>query len=180
MSSRSASGFTPRWPTWTGPPSWTRATTPGPPATGLPGARSRPRISNTSGTCNGWPGRSTHLRRGQLIHGDLGGNVLFAHDRPPAIIDFASCWRPAAFAAAIVVADALIWEGAATSLIAAVRHIDDFPQYLLRALIYRAVTESILGATTDAAATAAGGYQDDRYLSAVDLACQLAAGSSCR
>jgi hypothetical protein len=130
--------------------------TPGPPATGLPGVRS------------------------QLIHGDLGGNVLFAHDRPPAIIDFAPYWRPAAFAAAIVVANALIWEGADTSLIAAVRHIDDFPQYRLRALVYRAVTESIFGTTTDDAATAASGYQHDRYLPAVDLACPLAVGSSRR
>jgi len=47
--------------------------------------------------------------------------------RQPAIIDFAPYWRPAAFAAAIAVADALIWEAADTSLIAAVRHIDDSP-----------------------------------------------------
>ena len=48
----------------------------------------------------------------QLIHGDLSGNVLFHAELPPAIIDFAACWRPVAFASAIVVADALVWEGA--------------------------------------------------------------------
>jgi len=48
----------------------------------------------------------------QLIHGDLTGNVLFAEDAPPAVIDLAPYWRPPAFASAIVVTDALVWEGA--------------------------------------------------------------------
>ena len=48
----------------------------------------------------------------QLIHGDLSGNVLFHAELPSAIIDFAACWRPVAFVSAIVVADALVWEGA--------------------------------------------------------------------
>jgi prepilin-type processing-associated H-X9-DG protein len=30
----------------------------------------------------------------QLIHGDLGGNVLFADGEPPAVIDFSPYWRP--------------------------------------------------------------------------------------
>ena len=37
----------------------------------------------------------------QLIHGDLGGNVLFHEQLPPAIIDFSAYWRPAGFASAI-------------------------------------------------------------------------------
>jgi uncharacterized protein (TIGR02569 family) len=43
----------------------------------------------------------------QLIHGDLTGNVLFAHDEPPAIIDLSLYWRPVGYATAIVVADAI-------------------------------------------------------------------------
>lgn len=106
----------------------------------------------------------------QLIHGDLGGNVLFHDELPPAIIDFSPYWRPAAFASAIVVADALVWEGADASLLAAVANIDDFGQYLIRALIYRAVTEAILSKNT--------GHQGDPYAPVVDLACNLA--SKCR
>jgi uncharacterized protein (TIGR02569 family) len=105
----------------------------------------------------------------QLIHGDLGGNVLYHDVLPPAVIDFSPYWRPAAFAAAIVVADALVWEGADRSILAAVRHIGDFGQYLLRALIYRAVTESILGKPNPGTA---GSYHD-HYAPAVDLACEL-------
>ena len=76
----------------------------------------------------------------QLIHGDLTGNVLFHHELPPAIIDFAPYWRPTEFASAIVVADALSWEGAPAEL----AHVVD-PQYLLRALVYRAVTTRLTG-----------------------------------
>ena len=76
----------------------------------------------------------------QLVHGDLTGNLLFHDELPPAIIDFAPYWRPTEFASAIVVADALNWEGAPDEL-ANVVH----PQYLLRALVYRAVTSRVTG-----------------------------------
>src|SRR5205814_7462370 len=80
----------------------------------------------------------------QLIHGDLTGNVLFDDRLPPAVIDFSPYWRPTAFAAAIVVADALVWEGAQADILAAVAHVEDFAQYLLRALIYRVVAAELL------------------------------------
>jgi hypothetical protein len=75
-----------------------------------------------------------------LIHGDLTGNVLFDDELPPAIIDFTPYWRPLEFQSAIVVADALVWEGAPPELADAVA-----PQYLLRALIYRGVTSIVAG-----------------------------------
>jgi phosphotransferase family enzyme len=76
----------------------------------------------------------------QLIHGDLTGNVLFHDELPPAILDFTPYWRPTEFASAIVVADALNWEGASDELAQLVE-----PQYLLRALVYRAVTTRLTG-----------------------------------
>jgi hypothetical protein len=76
----------------------------------------------------------------QLIHGDLTGNVLFHESLPPAIIDFAPYHRPAQYASAIVVADALCWENAPAELADAVD-----TQYLLRALIYRGVTSMEFG-----------------------------------
>ena len=48
----------------------------------------------------------------QLIHGDLGGNVLFADGEPPAVIDFSPYWRPAGLALAVAAVDALMWSGA--------------------------------------------------------------------
>jgi uncharacterized protein (TIGR02569 family) len=112
--------------------------------------------------------RQAELRRpidapSQLIHGDLTGNVLFDDDLPPAVIDLSPYWRPAAFATAIVVADALVWEGANDSLLDSVADIDDIGQMLIRALLYRLV------------AAAEGGFEDNeaaterRYRRAIDL-----------
>lgn len=76
----------------------------------------------------------------QVIHGDLPGNVLFADPLPPAVIDFSPYWRPAGFAAAIVVVDAIAWYGASEALFDSVRHIKAIDQLLARAAIYRIVT----------------------------------------
>ena len=51
--------------------------------------------------------------KSQLIHGDFGGNILFSNELPPAIIDFSPYWRPVAFAIGVMIADAIVWEGAA-------------------------------------------------------------------
>jgi uncharacterized protein (TIGR02569 family) len=106
----------------------------------------------------------------QLIHGDLTGNVLFDGQQPPAIIDFSPYWRPTAYASAIVIADALVWEGADSQVLDAVSHIDDFGQYLIRALIFRSVTDWMLR-EEDRADSAP---EDDPWAPAVHLACQLA------
>jgi uncharacterized protein (TIGR02569 family) len=77
----------------------------------------------------------------QVIHGDLTGNVLFAESLAPAVIDFATYWRPAAYAGAIVVADALVWEGASDSLVAGLDDLANGGQLLVRALLFRAAVE---------------------------------------
>lgn len=102
----------------------------------------------------------------QMIHGDLTGNVLFADPEPPAVIDLSPYWRPPAFASAIVVADALVWEGADESLLEVVDDIDDFGQFLARALLYRIVTEAIARPEGNQAF-------DDAHVAAIDLAIRL-------
>jgi uncharacterized protein (TIGR02569 family) len=105
----------------------------------------------------------------QLIHGDLTGNVLFAPDLPPAIIDFSPYFRPEPFASAIVIADALVFEGADERLLTAVSGVPDLPQYLLRALVYRLVTDRLARPGRADPLPA-----DDPYLPAVELAVRLA------
>lgn len=102
----------------------------------------------------------------QVIHGDLTGNVLFADSLPPAVIDFAAYWRPAAYAAAIVVADALSWEGATPEDLASATSGRGFGQLLARALLFRIITDWITDA--DAAPLRAVAYAP-----AVDLAIRL-------
>lgn len=101
----------------------------------------------------------------QLVHGDLAGNVLFADGLPPAIIDWPVYWRPAAWALAVVVADALCWYRAVPALAARWSHLPAWDQMLVRALIYRIVTH-------DAAHGTAGWTPDqiDAYRPVVELA----------
>jgi len=83
--------------------------------------------------------------RSQFIHGDFTENVLFAEGQPPAVIDISPYWRPVGFAHAIVVADAICWRNADPEvLLTHVAHIDQFPQLLIRALIYRMVTTIVV------------------------------------
>jgi uncharacterized protein (TIGR02569 family) len=113
--------------------------------------------------------RPVDERAAQLVHGDLTGNVLFGDGLPPAVIDFSPYWRPTGFASAIVVGDALLWEGADASLLDAVAHVEDFPQLLVRALIFRAVVDALFRDGEPERPD-----DDDCFLAPVELACSLA------
>ncbi len=107
----------------------------------------------------------------QLVHGDLSGNVLFHPHLPPLVIDLSPYWRPPAFASAVVIADALVFEGARPDVVQPMLVDPTFPQYLLRALIYRAVTDHL------ARPHLRRRDVDDPYRPAVDLAIHLAQAS---
>ena len=107
----------------------------------------------------------------QLVHGDLGGNVLFAAGEPPAVIDFSPYWRPAGLALAVAAVDALMWSGAdpaSLDELACQPELGqpelgqpelgqpELGQLLARALVYRLVTE-IIFRRGDAAGLAAAG-----------------------
>jgi uncharacterized protein (TIGR02569 family) len=77
----------------------------------------------------------------QVVHCDLSGNVLFADGLPPAIIDVSAYWRPAQYASAVVVVDAVLWYGADLALLGTVASGDDGPQLLVRALLLRLLAE---------------------------------------
>jgi uncharacterized protein (TIGR02569 family) len=79
----------------------------------------------------------------QLVHGDLSGNVLFHPTLPPGIIDISPYWRPPLFGTAVVIIDALMWEDASDAVLKIVDGRPDAPQYLLRAAIFRLVTDHL-------------------------------------
>jgi hypothetical protein len=100
----------------------------------------------------------------QLIHGDLGvGNILFADDQglPPAVLDVSPYWRPAGFALAVLVADALAWEGAPLALGREfLARSGQQRQLLARAVAYRAVASARLSTSDpDRAAAEIDGYR---------------------
>jgi hypothetical protein len=79
----------------------------------------------------------------QLVHGDLGGNVLFAAGEPPAVIDFSPYWRPAGLALAVAAVDALTWSGADPAILGELADQPDLDQLLARAHVGRLVTEIV-------------------------------------
>ena len=68
----------------------------------------------------------------QLVHGDLLGNVLYDDSLPPAVIDVSPAWRPARYADAIVVIDALGWSDASPDVLEPLAD-DEGLQLLVRA-----------------------------------------------
>ena len=80
----------------------------------------------------------------QLIHGDLGGNVLFAGASPPAVIDFSPYWRPPGLALAVAAVDALTWSGADPAILDALDGEPELDQLLARAHVGRLVTEVVI------------------------------------
>ena len=79
----------------------------------------------------------------QLVHGDIAGNVLFAPGQPPAVIDFSPSRRPAGYALAVAAVDLMTWSAAPPNILDELAGEDEIDQLLLRALIWRLVTESL-------------------------------------
>jgi uncharacterized protein (TIGR02569 family) len=77
----------------------------------------------------------------QALHGDVLPNVLVADGLAPALIDWPVYYRPAGLANAVAVTDALTFREAPFAIIDEWQDGENWPQLLLRALLYR------LGAT---------------------------------
>jgi uncharacterized protein (TIGR02569 family) len=87
--------------------------------------------------------------RPQVVHGDLFGNVLFDGDAAPGIIDFTCYHRPAEWAAAVVVVDALAWGGADDGILRRWSHLPEWPQALLHAVLFRLAVHALHPQSTD-------------------------------
>ncbi|OBF02048.1 TIGR02569 family protein [Mycobacterium sp. 852002-10029_SCH5224772] len=79
----------------------------------------------------------------QLVHGDLYGTVLFVGTAAPGITDITPYWRPASWAAGVVVIDALSWGEADDGLIERWSALPEWPQMLLRALMFRLAVHAL-------------------------------------
>ncbi len=80
-----------------------------------------------------------------IIHGYLTGNILEGPGGVPAVIDPTLYYRPVDHAVAIIAVDAVCFEGASLSLFESMSPGRGFPQYLLRALLFRIVTDALNG-----------------------------------
>jgi uncharacterized protein (TIGR02569 family) len=79
----------------------------------------------------------------RFVHGDLSGNVFLDAARRPVILDVSPCLRPRRWAAAIVVADAVLWHGADASFARRFASEQSDRDLLGRALIFRLVAEQL-------------------------------------
>lgn len=75
----------------------------------------------------------------QIVHGDLGGNVLRDADRA-TVIDWPPYRRPSGWALAAAACDAICWDEADPSLLERWSDEPAWPQLLLRAVVYRLAT----------------------------------------
>lgn len=78
----------------------------------------------------------------QVIHGDIGGNVLVGDDGA-TVIDWPPYYRAVGFALAVAVADAVRWEGLPVSFVYAWDDVPQWYQLLARALVYRLATAGV-------------------------------------
>lgn len=79
----------------------------------------------------------------QLVHGDLFGTVLFSGASAPGITGITPYWRPAPWAAAVIVVDALSWGGADEGLVARWEDLPEWPQMLVRAVMFRLAVHAL-------------------------------------
>lgn len=89
----------------------------------------------------------------QLVHGDLFGTVLFAGSAAPGITELTPFWRPAPWGSAVAVIDALAWGGADEGLLTRWAHLPEWPQMLLRALLFRLAVHALHPRSTPEAGT---------------------------
>lgn len=73
----------------------------------------------------------------QVVPGDLFGAVLFDEDAPPGVVDFDPFYRPAEWGAAVAAVDAVAWGDAEPEFLERWSHLPEWPQLLLRAVLFR-------------------------------------------
>jgi uncharacterized protein (TIGR02569 family) len=90
----------------------------------------------------------TDLGPDQLVHGDLAGNVLLDAGGTPVVIDVAPYWRPALWAEAVCVLDAVLWHGADPAAMAAWSR-GRAHQAMLRAALFRLRSDDLDAETVE-------------------------------
>ncbi len=86
---------------------------------------------------------TTADRERHFVHGDLGGNVFLDPSGVPVVLDVSPYLRPRRWAEAIVVTDAVLWDGADPELARSFAFSSANRDLLGRALTYRLVAEQV-------------------------------------
>jgi|GEM_PF-1815868 len=73
----------------------------------------------------------------QIIHADIGGNIIYNDGQLPCIIDFSPCIAPAPMAEAIAVVDHIAWEGKDISALGLLEPVSKYLKYIRYAVMFR-------------------------------------------
>lgn len=80
-----------------------------------------------------------------VVHGDLAGNTLLHPALPPAVLDLSLYARPVEWSIAVLAVDLIAFAGAPIGLLRTISPDPAFPQHLVRALLFRMITDELLG-----------------------------------
>lgn len=76
----------------------------------------------------------------QIIHSDLGGNILFHETLPPLVIDFSPAIAPKSFADAVLVCDSIAWGNQSIESLELLKHNKHYKESVLYAVAFRVAT----------------------------------------
>lgn len=80
---------------------------------------------------------------GGVVHGDLARGLLFDSSPEPALTDVVPYARPASWSAAVVAVDHLSWGTVDTGVLGRWRHLEHWPQMVLRAAVFRLAVHAL-------------------------------------
>jgi len=76
----------------------------------------------------------------QVIHGDLGGNILFKNNDVPVVIDLSPTIAPKKYADAIIISDAIAWDRQPLDSIYLLKPFCDYVPFLKYAIAFRVLS----------------------------------------
>ena len=83
----------------------------------------------------------------QLVHADVIGCTIFDGSTDPMFTDFIPAWHPAGWSVALLIVDAMAWANGSDALLDRWKHIPDFEQLTVRAVLYRLLLHAMLPAS---------------------------------
>ncbi|MBC7307138.1 MAG: TIGR02569 family protein [Dietzia sp.] len=78
-----------------------------------------------------------------VVHGDLARGLLFDASAEPALTDVVPYARPASWSAAVVAVDHLSWGTVDAGVLTRWRHLEHWPQMVLRAAVFRLAVHAL-------------------------------------
>lgn len=78
-----------------------------------------------------------------VVHGDLARGLLFDSSAEPALTDVVPYARPASWSAAVIAVDHLSWGTVDPGVLGRWRHLEQWPQMVLRAAVFRLAVHAL-------------------------------------